>query len=158
MALTKLGNYRHGMAYSPEWKVWSKMKDRCSNPNNNRYKQYGGRGIGYCYRWVKFKNFYSDLGPRPSPQHTLERKNVNIGYTPDNCEWIQKSRQALNRTDTRHLTINGVKMALMDWAKRNGLKSSTVHMRINKYGWEPGLAVTTPARKHKPYGTSKTSE
>jgi hypothetical protein len=148
-------NYRHGMAYSAEWRAWSKMKDRCANPTNNRYKHYGARGIGVCARWLKFENFLADMGPKPSPAHTIERKDVDLGYEPGNCVWVHKSRQALNRTDTLRITVNGVTKALMDWAREIGLKSSTVHMRIDKYGWDPVVAATTPARKHKTYGTSK---
>lgn len=146
--LQKMSNLRHGMAYSAEWRIWSKMKDRCANPRNNRYQYYGARGINVCRRWLEcFENFLADMGPRPSSDHTIERSDVRRGYEPGNCVWIHKDRQAANTTKTQHITVNGVTKALPDWCKSTGLKSSTVHMRISKYGWDPVLAVTTPARR-----------
>lgn len=154
-----MSNYRHGMAYSSEHKTWCNIRSRCHDPNNNRFRYYGARGIKVCPRWHEsFENFIADMGPKPGPSYTIERKDVHGDYEPGNCVWLHKSCQATNRTDTMRVTANGVTMALADWCRQTGLKATTVYMRIRKYGWNPEMAVITPARRHKPYGTTKTHE
>jgi len=82
---------------SPEYTSWAAMKQRCLNPDNDRYADWGGRGIRVCKRWMKFENFLADMGRRPTIQHTLERKNNDGNYTSRNCRWATKSEQAFNR-------------------------------------------------------------
>src|SRR3990167_1611264 len=65
-----------------EYRIWATMKQRCSNPKSNSYERYGGRGIKVCRRWVRFENFFTDMGKRPSKSHSIERKNNNKGYSP----------------------------------------------------------------------------
>lgn len=88
---------RHGMTGTPEHAAWSRMRSRCNNPRNNSYKNYGGRGIKVCDRWESFENFYADMGPRPSPDHSLDRKDNELGYGPANCRWATYSEQIRNR-------------------------------------------------------------
>lgn len=88
----------HGLRKTPEYQSWAGMKQRCLNPKNPRYDSYGGRGITICKRWMNsFDNFYADMGPKPSPLHTIERKNNDGNYTPRNCIWGDKKQQANNR-------------------------------------------------------------
>lgn len=83
---------------SPEQNAWSNMKTRCYNPNSANYKYYGARGITVCARWLKsFDYFLKDMGPKPTPQHSLDRINVNGNYTPKNCRWATQSQQMRNR-------------------------------------------------------------
>ena len=77
------------------------MKNRCLNPKAKDFRYYGKRGIKICERWLKFENFLADMGRKPTPQHTLERKNVNGNYQKRNCMWATRARQSQNRTDTR---------------------------------------------------------
>jgi hypothetical protein len=73
------------------------MKQRCSNPKTQSFKYYGARGIKVCDRWIhSFDNFISDMGLRP-PGLTIDRKNNDGDYTPDNCQWATKSQQSMNR-------------------------------------------------------------
>lgn len=82
----------------PEYVAWLHMRERCSNPGNSRYARYGGRNIKVCARWLaSFGSFYADMGERPSPLYTLERKDNDGNYTPDNCEWATYKKQTDNR-------------------------------------------------------------
>ena len=88
---------KHGLYKLPEYKIWKGIRKRCFNKNVPRYHCYGGRGITICERWSDFELFYEDMGPRPSPNHTIERKENNGNYEPSNCIWLPKSEQSKNR-------------------------------------------------------------
>lgn len=79
------------------YRVWHSMRQRCFNPNNARYYRYGGRGIGICARWDSFENFMSDMGPRPTSDHSLDRIDNNGDYEPSNCRWATRSQQQRNK-------------------------------------------------------------
>jgi hypothetical protein len=82
---------------TPEYRSWQMMKNRCLNTRARDYDFYGGRGITVCKDWLVFANFLRDMGRRPTPEHTLERLDVNKGYAPDNCAWATRETQARNR-------------------------------------------------------------
>jgi hypothetical protein len=82
---------------SPEYEAWMNMRKRCFYPKGKDNKYYGGRGITVCDRWSRFDYFLLDMGERPSPQHSLDRVNNHLDYTPDNCMWATKSQQMRNR-------------------------------------------------------------
>lgn len=97
-------NLIHGSAVrgnlTPEFTAWVQMRGRCFNPSNGAYQYYGGRGITVCERWATFENFISDMGPRPSNRHSIDRENVNGDYEPSNCRWATKERQSRNKRNT----------------------------------------------------------
>lgn len=98
---------------SPEYSVWAGMRARCFNENSPSFKDYGGRGISVCDRWNDFETFLLDMGPRPTKKHTIERRNNNEGYSPDNCMWATKDVQARNRR-ARKLRTHCVRGHLLD--------------------------------------------
>lgn len=83
---------------TPEYRAWQKMRDRCLNPASKDYRYYGGRGIKICRRWLcAYENFLVDMGRRPSPLHTLDRRDCAKGYCKSNCRWATREVQARNR-------------------------------------------------------------
>jgi hypothetical protein len=97
----KEGTTVHGMYGTVEWKAWTGAKERCFNPNSNRFHNYGDRGISMCDEWINnFLSFYNHIGPCPSG-HSLDRIEVNRGYEPGNVKWSTDEEQSQNRTTTR---------------------------------------------------------
>lgn len=103
-----------------EYVVWNGMKGRCYNSNNKDYKNYGGRGIKVCDRWLGkngYKNFLEDMGRRPSLKHTINRKDNDGNYYKQNCNWATDYQQRRNRRDSNWQELNGRRMISVDWAK-----------------------------------------
>lgn len=113
-----LKNVKHGMCHSQEYKSYHKMLERCYNPKANNYEDYGGRGIKVCQRWLEsFENFFADMGLRPSPKHSLERKNNDGIYEPLNCRWATKKEQANNRRSSTRYQYDGLDMTQAQWSE-----------------------------------------
>jgi len=134
----------HGMSKTSEYKTWGKMKDRCYNKNNDRYHDYGGRGIKVCDRWLEsFENFLLDMGKKPTSRHSLDRVNNNEDYSPENCRWATGIEQARNKRKTLWISMMGETRPLTEWASKFGISPPKVRSRI-KIGWENERAFSTP--------------
>lgn len=139
---------------TPEFWAWARMWARCGNPHFRGYHNYGGRGIRVCTRWEVFANFFADMGPRPSPRHSLDRRDNNGHYTPSNCRWATKREQLSNRRISRYLTFGGETHLMKDWAVLIGIEYKTLWARVRN-GWSVSDALITPryasrARSHRP--------
>jgi len=96
-------NIKHNMSLSSEYGIWRAMVQRCTNKKDKSYKNYGGRGIIVCERWLIFDNFYEDMGNRPS-NWSIDRIDNNKGYSKDNCKWVNRSDQQLNKRRSKNKT------------------------------------------------------
>jgi len=130
----------HGITNTPIYHVWENMIARCTNPNHPSWKDYGGRGIKVCERWLDFREFYNDMGAGWGKGLTIERKDVNGNYEPINCIWILGSEQSLNTRKTRSVTVNGITMVAKQWSRITGVHYATLIHRLNK-GWPHKKAV-----------------
>lgn len=125
-----------------EYRVWAGMKSRCLNVNNSRHDDYGGRGIGICYRWLKYENFLEDMGRRPSKFHTIERINNDGQYEPSNCIWALPKIQSRNKRNTVKITYQGKVLSLREWAEKLKIKPEYLYnnMRYKKLTIEEVVA------------------
>lgn len=126
---------------------WVQMRQRCSNQNHPRYADYGGRGISVCERWDSFDSFVSDMGPRPTRFHTIERVNNNGNYEPGNCRWATRAEQCSNKRNCLYVTIGKERITLKEACRRLQLPYKQIHSRVNRLGWPIERAVSTPIRR-----------
>jgi hypothetical protein len=127
----------HGMCKSVEYRAWYSMKTRCYNRNNPSYINYGARGIIVCERWrSSFETFYADMGPRPSPKHSLDRIDNNGPYSPDNCRWATRKEQARNTRHNSLVRVGAENVCLVEASEKLGISADTVRARCRR-GWTP---------------------
>jgi hypothetical protein len=145
--------HTRGGVFTPEYKAWDSMKQRCSNPKVASFKDYGGRGIRVCDRWLRsFEAFFADVGPRPSAKHSLDRFPDNDGnYEPGNVRWATPEEQQNNRRKTVFLEAMGKTQSFAEWVRETGLPADTLWRRINVWKWSPERALTTslPPKKDR---------
>lgn len=134
----------HGMTDTPEYVSWMRMRRRCDGSENREH--YFDRGIKVCARWVdSFENFYADMGPRPSPRHSVDRINNDGNYEPGNCRWALPVIQANNRSSNRLVEFKGDTLSLRQALRKAGdvVAKDTALRRLNR-GWAVVAAITTP--------------
>lgn len=138
----------HGMSGTQIYAVWCTMIARCHNPKNPSFTTYGLVGIKVCDEWRQsFARFFADMGPRPSPRHSLDRwPNPSGNYEPGNVRWATPQEQARNSRTVVMLTLNGTTQCLTDWATDYGMKEGTLRARL-KYGWSLPDALQTPVSR-----------
>jgi hypothetical protein len=116
--------------HTPEYAAWINIKQRCYNPNKTSYQNYGGRGITVCERWREsYPNFLADMGPRPSPKHSIDRIDNDGPYSPDNCRWTTREEQNTNKRNTVWITHNDQTKPLKQWADELNLNRATLFYR-----------------------------
>ena len=130
---------------TPEYRAWQHMKDRCYNESCQDFKYHGGRGISVCEEWRNsFEQFYADMGPRPSPELTLEREDNDGNYEPNNCVWATRTAQSRNRrfvvmnpelaSDLRMATQRGESMC--SWARSHSISYGTASCAERGITWK----------------------
>lgn len=119
---------KHGKSNCPEFNSLGLAIQRCTNPNSPDYPDYGGRGIKVCDRWGKnhnrYNNFLADMGLRPSPNHSLDRIEVDGNYEPNNCKWATPKEQANNRRNKRIEQFSDVQIEQEYCKRRQNCPSS----------------------------------
>lgn len=143
---------KHGQSrqkhISSEYTTWQGMKRRCLDPNNKCYHRYGGRGIKVCERWMhSFENFLADMGERPFPKATLDRKKNNEDYSKSNCKWSTATEQAQNKSNTIYVDYKGKSMSVHEVALLVGISSNTICKRLRR-GWSLERALNQPIKRY----------
>ena len=140
-----MGNHKHGLRHTRIYNIWRSMRQRCNNPNNNRYRNYGGKGITVCEEWNDprvfaewaYNNGYSD-------DLTIDRIDTSKGYTPENCRWTTYTTQENNRTNNVFYECKGERHTLTEWARITNMNPGTLWARIHKYGMPVEDAISKP--------------
>lgn len=127
-------SYKHGLSRSSEYYTWKTIIQRCTNPNNKSFKNYGGRGIVLCDRWKNFDSFIADMGNRP-PWLSIDRIDVNGNYEPDNCRWATSKEQTDNRRPFKYKGLHGennptAKLSKIDIEHIRRIAGSSTQSRI----------------------------
>lgn len=126
---------------TPTYNSWGMAKQRCTNPNYPSYEQYGARGITMCARWLdSFENFLADMGTRPAGK-TLDRKDNDGPYDPENCRWAKPSEQSRNTSRNVNAVVDGAKRCVTDLAAESGVSRNALTRRL-KAGWPVERALT----------------
>lgn len=141
-----MSNKKHGMDGTKTYDCWINMKQRCLNKKSPIFKYYGGRGIKVCKRWLKFENFYKDMGTMPIG-FSIERRDVNKGYNLKNCYWLSRKLQSRNIRKSIFVEINGESKNLIDWCADLKLNHKVVRQRIKRDGLSPMEAINKPFLK-----------
>jgi hypothetical protein len=107
----------HGGSYRQEYQSWAAIKARCGNPKNVAFRYYGGRGIKVCQRWLEsFEAFFQDMGPKPSPDSSIERIDNSGNYCKENCKWATRFQQMNNTRKNLFIEFNGYRMTMAQWS------------------------------------------
>jgi len=131
--LAPLHNKTHGMSYSDEYKIWAGIRTRCKNPNSRNYPKYGAAGITICDRWDQsFEAFFSDMGPRPSKSHSIDRKDNSGNYEPGNCRWATQTQQCNNKSDNVLIEYQGQQITTAEFARATGFAKLTVYRWVTR--------------------------
>lgn len=148
--ITKRRASTHGESKTPLYYVWKSMRQRCKNPNNSRYKDYGGRGIDVCVEWDNFLNFKEWAYANGYKEGlTVDRINNDLGYCPSNCRIADYVVQANNKRGNRVITYKGKTQTQKQWADELGINYGTLENRLYTYGWNVEKSFNEPIKNSK---------
>jgi hypothetical protein len=136
-------NRKHGLTTKNNrlYHIWFGIKERCYNKKHPHYHRYGGRGIILCSEWHDYPVFYNwALSHGYDDNLTIDRKNNDEGYSPDNCRWADKKGQNRNLSNNVFITVNGITKLLVEWSEETGINASTIRGRI-RHGWSAKKAL-----------------
>jgi len=143
------GKVKHGLSYTPEYRAWQTMRNRCTSPNSPAWEDYGGRGITVCERWLNSPaNFIADMGPRP-PGYELDRIDNDGPYSPENCRWTTRRINDRNRRSNVYLEAFGERKTKAEWCEQFGIATDTLSLRISKQGLSVEEALTRPIKEKR---------
>lgn len=143
-----LQRVQHGDRRTPEYTTWCGINQRCNNPTNPDYKNYGGRGITVADEWCTgygYVQFLKDMGRKPSMAHSIDRIDYNGPYSKENCRWATRTEQNRNKRSNVLVTIDGETQPLSYWTEKSGIAYNTARQRIDA-GWDKVRAVQEPVK------------
>lgn len=140
-------NWKHGLSRSRVYFVWIEMRQRCGNPNHKHFDLYGRRGIQVCHEWQDFRSFYSwAISNGYQAGLSIERKDNDGNYSPDNCKWVGQKEQTDNTRRSKLISYNGQTKSLRAWADSLGENYNTLRSRL-RIGWLPNKVLEVPTGK-----------
>jgi hypothetical protein len=138
----------HGRSSTPEYNSWCNMIGRCCNTKHPAFTRYGGRGITVCARWrSSFDAFYQDMGSKPATNYSIERRDNNQSYTPDNCYWASPQSQGRNKRNNRLITYQNRTLPLIAWCAQLQIPYDILRKRLRR-GWDVERAFTAPTKHY----------
>ena len=146
---TRLRTLTHGKTRTRLYRIWAGMKQRCTNPKEDRYHRYGGRGITICDDWLDFQNFHNwAMTNGYRDDLTIDRINNDGNYEPSNCRWTTIKEQSNNKSTNVFIEYNGERKTIKQWEEQTGIPSNRIWWRLHE-GWTIEETLTTPARKKR---------
>lgn len=139
----KVHGHTCGAEWSPLYKAWSAMRERCSNPKQKCWHLYGGKGVKV--EWSSFEDFLRDMGPTFQKGLTIGRKDSNGNYTKNNCRWETRKEQARNTSRNVMVTAFGKTQCISAWAEHFGIDQEVLRRRLLR-GWSPDEAMIKPVK------------
>lgn len=142
---------KHGMSRSKEWNTWRGMWERCTNPNHQKFYNYGAKKVKVHPAWKDFSVFFRDVGKKPSPKHSLDRfPNKKGNYEPGNVRWATQRQQCRNSAKNVLYTAFGKTMCLTEWAEEVGMSVQTLAWRLNHEKQPIEIALRPVLKRNKP--------
>lgn len=131
-----INTFTHGESNDIEHKLWDGIKQRCYNKDNPNYRNYGERGIVMSDDWRdNYMNFKKDMGNKPYPEATIERKDNNKNYSKDNCMWATRKQQCNNTRVNRFISINGKILTIAQLSEKYNINYPKLYYRLIISGW-----------------------
>ena len=140
----------HGLSDTRTHRIWTQMRRRCEKPDCEDYPRYGGRGIKVCAEWADFETFHAwAMANGYRSNLTLDRRDNDGNYEPDNCRWVSRTVQNRNRRDNIRFQWRGKMLTLPEIAERTGVSHDLLRQRVRRDGLSVAEAISRPIRTSK---------